>query len=157
VGQDAASERHHCRNTNVSGNSLGTMKTLENNWRQKSIENLEKDFWGQPPKDSTPLVGKVHRLRTIQIEKLEPKDIRLLIGQKVGLKFLIPVALDILNDNIFIDTDLYNGDLLQNVMQVDKNFWDENKELIEKLDGLLDSYSDEDKDKFMKGKFDEWT
>jgi hypothetical protein len=40
--------------------------------RQKSIRNLEKDFWGQPPKDSTLLVGKGHRLRTIQIEKLEP-------------------------------------------------------------------------------------
>lgn len=144
-------------NLKVSGNSLGTMKTLENNWRQKSIENLEKDFWGQPPKDSTPLVDKVHRLRTIQIEKLEPKDIRLLIGQNVGLRFLIPVALDILSGDIFADTDFYNGDLLQNVLQVDKGFWNENKELKDKLDGLLDSYSDEDKEKFRKGKFDEWT
>jgi hypothetical protein len=103
------------------------------------------------------LVDKVHRLRTIQIEKLEPKDVRLLIGQNVGLRFLIPVALDILSDDIFIDTDFYNGDLLQNVLQVDKNFWNENKELKDTLDGLLDSYSDEDKEKFRKGKFDEWT
>lgn len=132
------------------------MKPLENNWRQKSIENLEKDFWRQPPKDSTPLVDNVHRLRTIQIEKLEPKDVRFLIGQKIGLKFLIPVALDILSGDIFIDTDFYHGDLLQNVMKVEKNFWNENKGLKEKLDGLLDSYSDEDKDKFIKGKFDEW-
>src|SRR5689334_4658169 len=102
------------------------MKTMENNWRQKSIENLEKDFWGQPPKNSTALVDNVHRLRTIQIEKLEPKDIRLLIGQKVGLKFLIPVALDLLTNDLFIDTDFYNGDLLQNVMQVDNDFWDNN-------------------------------
>jgi len=133
------------------------MKTLENNWRQKSIENLEKDFWGQSPKDSTTLVDTVHRLRTIQIEKLEPKDVRLLIGQKVGLKFLIPVALDILKDDLFIDTVFYNGDLLQNVMQVDKDFWDNNKELKAQLDGLLKSYSDEDKEKFKKGKFHEWT
>ncbi len=152
-----ASEARSNANTHVSGNSLWTMKTLENNWRQKSIENLEKDFWGPTPKDSTPLVDKVHRLRTIQIEKIEPKDVRLLIGQNVGLRFLIPVALDILSDDIFIDTDFYNGDLLQNVLQVDKNFWNENKELKDTLDGLLDSYSDEDKEKFRKGKFDEWT
>ena len=133
------------------------MKTLENNWRQKSIENLEKDFWGQSPKDSTPLVDKVHRLGTIQIEKLEPKDIRLLIGQKVGLKFLIPVALDILQDNIFIDTELFEGDLLKSVITVDNNFWHDNKELKDQLDGLLKSYSDEDKEKFRKGNFDEWT
>ena len=131
------------------------MKTLENNWRQKSIENLEKDFWGQSPKNSTPLVDKVHRLRTIQIEKLEPKDIRLLIGQKVGLRFLIPVALDILGDDLFIDTDFYNGDLLQNVMQVDNDFWVSNKELKQQLDNLLKSYSDEDKEKFRKGKFED--
>lgn len=133
------------------------MKTLENNWRQKSIENLEKDFWGQSPEDSTPLVDKVHRLRTIQIEKLEPKDLRLLIGQNVGLEFLIPVALDILRDNIFADTELYKGDLLKMVITVDNKFWNDNKELKDQLDGLLNSYSDEDKEKFRKGKFDEWT
>ena len=133
------------------------MKTLENNWRQKSIENLEKDFWGQSPKDSTPLVDKVHRLRTIQIERLEPKDIRLLIGQKVGLKFLIPVALDILSDDIFVDTELFEGDLLKSVITVDNNFWTDNKELKDKLDGLLKSYSDEDKENFREGNFDEWT
>lgn len=133
------------------------MKTLENNWRQKSIENLEKDFWGQSPEDSAPLVDKVHRLRTIQIEKLEPKDLRLLIGQNVGLEFLIPVALDILRDNIFADTELYKGDLLKMVITVDNKFWNDNKELKDQLDGLLNSYSDEDKEKFRKGKFDEWT
>jgi hypothetical protein len=133
------------------------MKTLENNWRQKSIENLEKDFWGHPPNDSTPLVDKVHKLRTIQIEKLEPKDIRLLIGQRVGLRFLIPIALDILSDDIFIDTDFYNGDLLQNVMKVDNDFWTENKELKEQLDDLLKPYSNADKEKFRNGKFEEWT
>jgi len=133
------------------------MKTLENNWRQKSIENLEKDFWGQSPRDATPLVDKVHRLRTIQIEKLEPGDIRLLIGQKVGLRFLIPVALEILRDDLFIDTDFYNGDLMQNVMQVDTDFWDANKELKEQLDGLLKSYSNEDRANFKRGKFEEWT
>jgi hypothetical protein len=133
------------------------MKTLENNWRQKSIENLEKDFWGQSPKDSTTLVDTVHRLRAIQIEQLKPKDVRLLIGQNIGLKFLVPVALDILADDIFVDTDFYNGDLLQSILQVDTNFWNENKELKDTLDGLLDSYSDEDKEKFINGKFDEWS
>ena len=135
----------------------GTMKTLENNWKQKSIENLEKEFWGQPPTNSTPLVEKVHRLRTIQIEKLKPKDIRLLIGQNVGLKYLIPVALDILQDDLFIDAEFYEGDLLQNVIKVDNGFWDDNKELMHRFNDLLKSYSDADKENFRKGKFEEWT
>jgi hypothetical protein len=145
----------HRQYSNVGRNPLRTMKTLENNWRQKSIENLEKDSWGQPPKDSTPLVDKIYRLRTIQIKNLEPKDIRLLIGQKVGLKYLIPLAFDILRGDLFIDTELYGGDLLQNVTKVDNDFWDNNHVLKKQLDDLLKSYSDEHKEKFRQGIFDE--
>lgn len=130
---------------------------MENNWKQKSIENLEKDFWGESPKDSTTLVDKVHRLRTIQIEKLEPKDIRLLIGQNVGLRYTIPIALEILSKDIFIDSELYNGDLLQSILKVNMDFWNENKELKAKLDDLLKEYSESDREKFKKGNFDDWT
>ena len=65
--------------------------------------------------------------------------------------------MDILQDNIFVDTELFEGDLLKSVITVDNNFWDDNKELKDQLDGLLKSYSDEDKEKFRKGNFDEWT
>lgn len=132
------------------------MKTLENNWKQKSIENLEKDVWGQPPKGSTSLVEKIYRLRTIQIQKLEPKDLRLLIGQNVGLRFLIPAAIEILRDDLFIDAGLYKGDLLQNVLRVEYEFWNKNKEMKELFNSLLESYSEEDKEKFKKGKFEDW-
>ncbi len=129
------------------------MKAFENNWRQKSIENLEKDSWGPPPKDATPLVEKVHHLRTIQIEKLAVKDIRLLVGQGVGLKFLIPLALDILGDDLFTEAEFYRGDLLQKVMNVDNDFWTNNTLLKVQLEDMLKSYTDDDKEKFRKGKF----
>jgi hypothetical protein len=35
VGQDAASERHHCRNTNVVGNKAGIPRIAIGNERQK--------------------------------------------------------------------------------------------------------------------------
>lgn len=133
------------------------MKAFGNNWRQKSIENLEKDYWGPPPTDSTPLVDKVHHLRTIQIEKLEVKDIRLLIGQGVGLKFLIPLALDILRDDLFTEAEFYRGDLLQKIMNVDNDFWANDTGSKVQLEDLLKSYTDDDKEKFKKGKFGEWT
>lgn len=78
-----------------------------------------------------------------------------MIGQNVGLKYLIPLALDLLEDDLFIDAELYEGDLLQIVINVDKGFWDSNKELRLKFDSLLDRYSDEDKEKFKKGNFQE--
>lgn len=63
---------------------------MESNWKQKSIENLEKDYWGLAPKNAASLVEKVYTLRTKSIENLNPSDIRLLISQQVGLNFLIP-------------------------------------------------------------------
>jgi len=62
-----------------------------------------------------------------------------------------------LREDLFMDAELYEGDLLQNVIKVDHDFWANNKQLKEQLDNLLESYSEEDKEKFRKGKFDEWT
>jgi hypothetical protein len=132
------------------------MKEFENNWRQKSLENLERDVWRFPPKDTTPLVERVYKLRTIQIENLEPSDLRFLIRQKIGLKYLIPIALDVLQNNIFIETEFYNGDLLQSLLLVDEEFWEDNNTHKEDLDNLLSQYSKEDKEEFKDGKFEKW-
>ncbi len=126
---------------------------LENNWQQKSIENLERDFWGEPPESSSSLIEKIYQLRTIPIEKLDSKDIRILIGQNVGLIYIIPLALDLLGEDLFIDSEFYEGDLLENVMKVDDNFWNKNGELKEQLDNLLKDFTSEDKENFKKGNF----
>lgn len=128
---------------------------MENNWRQKSIENLEKEIWGPPPENATPLMEKVHRLRTIPLEELRPMDLRLLIGQGVGLIFTIPLALEILREDLFVETEFYRGDLLKNVMQVDREFWENHKELDAQLQDLLAPYTMEEKAKFIRRKFGE--
>lgn len=129
------------------------MKKLENNWRQKSLENLEKDFWGNPPIGATPLIEKVYRWRTIPTGELEPKHLRLLIGQQVGLFYLIPLALEILKRELLIDSELYEGDLLRSVLTVEDAFWLENIQLKNQLDALLKPYSEEDQNLMRKGKF----
>ncbi|MEQ9164910.1 MAG: contact-dependent growth inhibition system immunity protein [Fulvivirga sp.] len=126
---------------------------LENNWQQKSIENLERDFWGDPPKDSTSLVENVHRLRALPIEKLNYGDIRLLIGQNVGLKYLVPLVIDILEGDIFFEADFYEGDMLQNTLNIDEKFWVENSDLKGRLNYLLKDFSEEEINNFKKGKF----
>lgn len=127
--------------------------TLANNDKKKSIEILEMDFWGNPPDDSTSLVENVHRLRTLPIEKLKSGDIRLLLGQNVGLKYLVPLAMDILETDIFFEADFYEGDLLQNTLNIDGKFWVENEDLKIRLDNLLSDFSDEEINSFKKGKF----
>ena len=115
----------------------------ENNWESKSLEHLEKDKWAEPNTDSH-LVKTCHLLRKKPINEFDSEDLRVMIGQNIGLKYLIPLALDILQDDIFAEGAYYEGDLLKSVLTCHKDFWkNENalfadlKELIYKNESLL--------------------
>jgi hypothetical protein len=111
---------------------------LENNWRQKSLENLEKSNWGEPDFDSH-LVTTCHKLRRKPLDEFLIEDLRIMIGQNIGLKFLIPLALEQLNKNILTEGDYYEGDLLQAVLNSEAEFWQKNKILFDKLNLLVHS------------------
>lgn len=93
----------------------------------KSIEQLEKDIWKNPPKFPTDLVEKCYRYRKISIAKLTDEQIRLLISQKIGIEHLIGIALEKLELNILTECDFYEGDLLIAVSSIQTEFWNENK------------------------------
>ncbi len=60
-----------------------------------------------------------------------------MIGQQIGLPFLIPIALEKLETDLLMDTEFYEGDLLSNVLNIDTSFWDKNKFLWTQLDNLI--------------------
>ena len=62
------------------------------------------------------------------MKEFEIEDFRIMIGQNIGLKYLIPLALEILNNNILSEGDYYEGDLLLNVLKSDENYWKSEKE-----------------------------
>jgi hypothetical protein len=68
---------------------------LQVNWRQKTLENLENDYWGNPNYDSY-LVRRCHELRKIPLENFSVEDLRIMIGQQISLDYLIPLALEVL-------------------------------------------------------------
>jgi len=109
---------------------------LENNWRYKSLQDLEKDYWNKAAYGSH-LVTRCHELRTIPLNEFTTEDLRIMIGQEIGLTWLIPLALEKLKENIFAEGNFYPGDLLTNVTKVDLRFWDINSELHEELKELL--------------------
>ena len=65
----------------------------------------------------------MHRLRNVPLKNLTAGDLRLLIGQRVGLPYLVPVALDVLAIDTFIDASFYPGDLLAAVVGAPNEFW----------------------------------
>lgn len=113
------------------------MKTkFENNWLFKSLESLEKDNWGEPEYDSH-LVTTCHRLRKKQLKDFETEDLRIMIGQNFSLKYLIPLALNKLTENILADGDFYEGDLLEVVLKSDRAYWKAEQDNWTKMCGIF--------------------
>ena len=117
--------------------------TLENNWRHKTIENLEKKNFGDPNNAPTNMVKRCLELCRLPLDNFTVEDLRLMIGQQFGLPYLIPLALEHLSKDIFIEGDFFPGDLLKNVLAIDKVFWKDNKYLWTQLNELIKDRSGE--------------
>jgi len=110
---------------------------LENNWRYKSIQNLEKIDYGDPSAAPTNMVKRCLKLCRVPLDEFSIDDLRLMIGQKFALRFLIPLAIEHLRKDIFCEGDCYPGDLLQSVLSIDPSFWKENKHYWKEINELI--------------------
>ena len=90
---------------------------------RKTLEDLDGERWGSPTYGSH-VVREAHRLRRIPIGDLTIENLRLLIGQKIGLDWLVPLALARLVDEPLAEGDFYPGDLVTSVLRIDGAYWD---------------------------------
>ncbi len=104
--------------------------------RDKSVEELEEDRWPDPPTDTTPLVRSVHQLRKKPIKDLTVENLRRLVGQDVGLRWLLPVALDFLRETAREEeaSGWFDDDLLSAVVTRKEEAWRSAPELARHLD-----------------------
>ena len=90
--------------------------------RQYTLTELEELDWG-PPTFNSWLVQTAHRLRKVPLKDLGAGDLRLLIGQRIGLPYLVPVALDLLATDPLIEGSYDPGDLLNAIIGIPPDFW----------------------------------
>jgi CDI immunity proteins len=100
--------------------------------KTKNLDELEGTEWGPPTYDSY-LVGTCHRLRKKPIGRLTVEDLRILIGQKIGLRFLVPLALEVLEREPLVAGDFYEGDLLSATLSAGRDFWTREWDWAEQL------------------------
>lgn len=86
------------------------------NCMSRTLEQLENHVWLEP-KDSTSLIDTCHRLRRIPIDLLSAGDLRLLLGQRIGVRFLIPRAIELLGEDPLLEATYFPGDLLTAVLR----------------------------------------
>ncbi|MFB6843873.1 contact-dependent growth inhibition system immunity protein [Streptomyces sp. NPDC056373] len=101
----------------------------------QSLEQLEGKRWPEPPQDSTSLVRSVHKLRRRPIGALEPDELARLIGQDVGLPWLLPLAVEILRATAPDQAagGWYDDDLLYAVLTRRPDVWADAPDLARTL------------------------
>ena len=87
-----------------------------------TLEQLENDIWPEPDVHTT-LIDTCHRLRKIPIDDLGAGDVRILLGQRIGVRHLVPVAIQLLDADPMLDATFYPGDLLTAVLRADANYY----------------------------------
>jgi hypothetical protein len=79
--------------------------------------------------DSSALVTTCRALYEKPLKDFTVENLRVMIGQNIGLEFLIPLALEVLQENPFAQGDYYPGDLLSMVVKVEPSFWQTHQDL----------------------------
>lgn len=100
-------------------------KSLANDkWKDSSLERL-MGINVTPLKEGehSHLVVTCTNLYKKQLQLFTIEDLRIMIGQDIGLKWLIPLAIAELEKNILASGNFYDGDLLKAVLKSKSEYW----------------------------------
>ena len=106
--------------------------------RKLTLDQLDPPAWGEPDFDSG-LVQACHRLRRKPIEEFTVEDLRIMIGQQICLRWLMPLALDVLEKDPLAEGDFFPGDLLSAVLRPTAEYWAGEPQLRSRLSAVLDN------------------
>lgn len=116
---------------------------FENNWRQKTLDLLEKrNTPDVPPDASNSLVNRCYRLRKKNLVDFTVENLRVMIGQNIGLDYLIPLAIERLENDILVEGDFFEGDLLKVVLNSEMDYWISEKDNWKRMCHIFKSNKD---------------
>lgn len=112
--------------------------------RSRSLEQLEGRRWGDAGENATGLMQAVHSLRRKPVGSLTAYELARLIGQNVGLPWLLPLALEILREEAPAQAagGFYDDDLLTAVLTSDPEVWRTSPEKAQEMCEILDILRD---------------
>ena len=89
------------------------------------------------PEPDTYVIRTAARAMQKALCDLTAEDIRLLIGQRIGLRVLLPLAVGILREDPWIMTCYYPGDLLEVCRRLNADDWAECPDASVQFQALL--------------------
>ena len=104
--------------------------------RDKCLDDLEEKDWGECEYESN-LVKTCHGLRKKPLSEFTVGDLRIMIGQSISLHYLVPLALEQLEVDPWIEAEFFRGDLLKALVQADRAFWQRRTDLLGRLQDIV--------------------
>lgn len=89
----------------------------------RSLQDLEGADWGDPQSAETQMIARVLALRRKPLATLTNAELRLAVGQRVGLTILLDIAVEKVRENPLLECDFYPGDLLAALVRLDDKDW----------------------------------
>jgi hypothetical protein len=102
-----------------------------------TLTQLEGDDWGPPPPDAPPTVERCYQLRHKVLRDFAVEDLRIMIGQDVGLPYLLPKAIMVLESEPLAEGMHYRGDLLCSVLHVTPSYYRQHPDLKTKISAII--------------------
>lgn len=102
-----------------------------------TIEQLERDVWPDPGPEATPLVRRCTELRRKPLAEFTVEDLRIMLGQEIGVPALLPLAVQVLLRDPLAEGDYYPGDLLTNVLRLPDSAWSGLRPERKRLESVL--------------------
>lgn len=94
---------------------MHSSQRIGTSFRERSLEDLE-GVWDKLKFESG-LAERCHSFRKKPLNSLSLEELRTLIGQGIGLAYLIPISLEALERDALSEGDFYPGDLLSAVLR----------------------------------------
>lgn len=103
---------------------------MKNDILNKSLLELGEWSWLRQPSDddlqSDRLTMELDCLSKKKLCDYSNSDIYLAVSQEKGLRFTLPLAIRLIEDDILIECEFYEGDLLKAVLQVSPEYYQNN-------------------------------
>ena len=110
---------------------------LSDEERRQSLQELERQDWGEATFPSY-LVRTCHALRRKPLRDFTIEDVRIMIGQNFSLNYLIPLAIEHLQQDPLVEGDFFPGDLLASVLKVKADFWHTHPDLCQVIEDIVE-------------------
>jgi contact-dependent growth inhibition (CDI) system CdiI-like immunity protein len=124
-----------------------------------TLDQLEGRLPAPLEQGTTFLVRRCTELMAKDIDDHTTEDLRIMLGQQLGVRHLLPLAVDLLLENPLASGDFYPGDLLVVVVRLPPEAWDPVPARRHALDTRLSQMAAPDDphvrsalDRFMRGR-----